>query len=524
MQILTRCLLLVITFLSSQTWAQSSSSFVSSVDQDLTIKKVTVVPFTDNLQGIYSKPLYKKFKGLVDADPLWSYQDFPEEPTTTLIDFEEDTNSAKAVLAKTSADGFFSFRITKGPRGLNGKLTFFAGKSGLPLIQEDLRDYPKFEISEVERQLEDMYTKIKSQLPYRGLILSRRGQEVTINIGHKNGLKKGDELTIIQLLQVNRHPKLKILVSSEKEIMGRVKVFKIDNNLSFAHIIFEREPGVIKVSSKVLPIEFVQYNEPIISADGKLIPGLENRKDRDLSYGDSPREWLPQEPPQYGRIALLAGLGAYSLSSNLSASGSIEGSTPLAPQIAAKGEVWISSEWAILFGLRQSIFSVANPLAGSNPKTLNISLASYQVLGGYNFLMSDDFFGPKIQLSAGYSTYNSHTDLSTPSTFTNMDYGGLLVGLAGQFPLSVEIPMDLGAQFTMFLSPGMSESPNTSSSAKSTINQFGFFGVYNLRSRFKIRGEINFEYYSTDFSGSGAHATNTTQKMTSLMGGIEYLF
>lgn len=244
MQILTRCLLLVITFLSSQTWAQSSSSFVSSVDQDLTIKKVTVVPFTDNLQGIYSKPLYKKFKGLVDADPLWSYQDFPEEPTTTLIDFEEDTNSAKAVLAKTSADGFFSFRITKGPRGLNGKLTFFAGKSGLPLIQEDLRDYPKFEISEVERQLEDMYTKIKSQLPYRGLILSRRGQEVTINIGHKNGLKKGDELTIIQLLQVNRHPKLKILVSSEKEIMGRVKVFKIDNNLSFAHIIFEREPGL----------------------------------------------------------------------------------------------------------------------------------------------------------------------------------------------------------------------------------------------------------------------------------------
>jgi len=138
--------------------------------------------------------------------------------------------------------------------------------------------------------------------------------------------------------------------------------------------------------------------------------------------------------------------------------------------------------------------------------------------------MSEDFFGPKLQLSAGYATYDSHSDQSSPLAFTNMTYGGLMVGLAGQFPLAAEIPMDLGAQFNMFLNPGMSESVPSGSSAKNSINQFGFFGVYHLRSRFKIRGEINFEYYSSDFSGTTVRATNSTQKMTSLLGGIEYLF
>jgi hypothetical protein len=156
-----------------------------------------------------------------------------------------------------------------------------------------------------------------------------------------------------------------------------------------------------------------------------------------------------------------------------------------------------------------------------------MSLSSYNVQGAYNFLMNQDFFGPKIQLSAGYGTFTSHSDQSTPLTFTNMDYGGLMFGLTGQFPLTAEVPLDLGAQFNMFLKPGMSESTSSGDSSKSSINQFGFFGVYHVRSRFNVRAELNFEYYSTDFSGVGSRSstvTNTTQNMTSFLGGIEYLF
>ncbi|WP_413289585.1 hypothetical protein [Bdellovibrio sp. HCB337] len=523
--VLLLCQMLFVLLFSLQTRAQSTSSFVSAADQDLTVKTVTAVPFTDNIKGIYAQPLYKKFQDLISNEKLWSYEALPDS-TQAPLDLDENPNAVKGLLNTAKAQGLFSFRITKGPKGLNGRLTFFAGTSGFPLLQEELVDYPGFEIADLEKQLEGMYEKIKARLPYRGMILSRRGQEVTINLGFKTGVKNNDEISVIQILKVNRHPKLKFMVSTEKEILGKIKIFKTDEYLSFAYVTYEREPGTLQTGMKLLPLDFVRYNEPVV-ANGKVVPGLENRKDRDLSYGDNPQEWLPQQAPQYGRIALLAGIGNYSMSTNLSASGSIEASTSMAPEIAIKGELWLSSEWNVLYNIRQSVFSVSNPLAGATPATLNMSLSSYGVSGAYNFLMSEDFFGPKLQLSAGYATYNSHSDQSTPLAFTNMNYGGLVFGVLGQFPLSQEIPMDLGAQFNLFLSPSMSESTASGDSSDSTINQFGFFGVYHLKSRFKIRGEINFEYYSTDFSGtgSGTHtSSNTTQKITSFMGGIEYLF
>lgn len=508
---------------------KAQSSFVSADDQELSIKSVTVVPFTDNVKGIYAAPMTTAFMDLLSNDSQWSYQPLPQAPTTeTTLDLDENPAQVTALAAAAKVDALLTFRLTKGPHGMNGTLTLYTAKSGLPLLQEELRDYTGFEIKDLEKQVADMYTHLKSRLPYMGVVLSRRGQELTINLGYKTGIKAGDELSVVQILKINRHPKLHILVSTEKEILGKIKVYKADELLSFAYVTFEKEPGVVQAGSKLLPKNFVQYNEPVVQ-DGKIIPGLENRKDRDVSYGNNAREWLPENAPQYGRIAVLAGIGNYSQSVNLQ-SQSLDSSTTQAPIIAVRGEIWISPEWNILYNLSQSVFSVPNPLSGSTPGHLNMSLSSYGVLGAYNFLMSNDFFGPKLQLSAGYATFNSRADQSTPLTYTDMNYGGLIVGLSGQFPISTDVPIDLGARFNLFVDPNMSESISSGSSSRSTINEFSFFGIYHLRSRFKIRAEINFQYYSSDFSGNGSGdratdpASNSTQKMTSFLGGIEYLF
>jgi hypothetical protein len=520
-------LVLLVSLFSVSTRAQSNvSSIVSAVDQDLTVKSITVVPFTDNIKGIYANPIYKKFVDLVSADNQWSYSTLPDSTPAAPLDLDENPEAVKSLLSTAKVDGLITLRLTKGPKGINARMLFFVGKSGLPLLQEELRDYQKFEISDVEKQVEGMYSRIKAKIPYLGMVVSRRGQDVTVNLGFRAGLKSNDELTVIQILKLNRHPKLNFLISTEKEILGKVKIYKADEYLSFGYITFEKEAGVIQASAKLLPQEFVQYNE-LVTQDGKVIPGLENRKDKELSYGENPREWLPQSMPQYGRIALMVGLGNYSISSNIQGSNTVEASTNLAPEVMVKGELWINPEWNILYNIRQSVFSVSNPLSGSSPSTLNMSLSSYSVMGAYNFLLSDDFFGPKIQLSAGYSTYNSHSDQSTPIAFTNMNYGGLLIGLAGQFPLTNEIPMDLGAQLNLFINPGVSESVSSGDTSKSNINQFGFYEIYHLNRRMKIRGEINFEYYQTDFSGTGSRnppASNTTQKLTSFLIGLDYLF
>src|SRR5207253_5550013 len=131
-------------------------------------------------------------------------------------------------------------------------------QTGFPLLQEELTDYQGYEIADLEKQLQSMYEKLKARLPYRGMVLSRRGKEVTINLGYKMGIKNNDEISVVQFLKVNRHPKLKFLVSTEKEILGKLKVYKADESLSFAYVTYEREPGTVQANAKLLPLEFVQ--------------------------------------------------------------------------------------------------------------------------------------------------------------------------------------------------------------------------------------------------------------------------
>ncbi|HWU44635.1 MAG TPA: hypothetical protein VN132_14385, partial [Bdellovibrio sp.] len=139
----------------------------------------------------------------------------------------------------------------------------------------------------------------------------------------------------------------------------------------------------------------------------------------------------------------------------------------------------------------------------------------------------DQFFGPKIQLSAGYAVTDFKVDDSTPTAFTSMKYGGFLLGITGQFPISDEIPIDLGGKFDFYLNPRLSESASSGGSSSNSINAFSFFMDYRLKKRFKIRGELLFENYSSDFSGTGSRtdsASSISHKMTTLMGGIQYLF
>ncbi len=147
-----------------------------------------------------------------------------------------------------------------------------------------------------------------------------------------------------------------------------------------------------------------------------------------MAFGEEPQEWLPTTPPQYGKVELMAGLANYTQNANLQT-------------------------------------------AGSSPGKLNVAMGQYTVNFGYNFLLTSDYFGPKLQVGAGYMNTNFSTDDSTPTAFTTMRYGGLLLSLAGQFPISEEIPVDIGGKFDFFLHPSLSESKSSGGSS-SNKNQF----------------------------------------------------
>lgn len=509
----------------AQTNAQNV--YVSSADQDLAIKSIVLVPTTDNVGGIYARPVEEELRQLLNEDKQWSLANYPQDLKIRSEFLDERPDDVQKILQAAKSEAALTSKIIRGPRGLSMTLTLFVGREGLPLLQEALIDYKGFETAEVRAQARKLFENLKYRMPFRATVLSRRGQQVTLNLGSTYGLKPDSRVSVVQIIKVNRHPKLNFMVSTEKEVLGRVKLFKVEPYLSFGYVEMEKDPGVIAIGSKVMPDEFVKYSVPVTTPSGKVLQDITTRPDKDVAFGDEPQEWLPTMPPQYGKIELMAGLSNYTQNASLVTSGSISGSTNLAPNIMVRGELWLNPEWYMGVQLRQAVFSIDNNLAGSSPSKLNMAMGQYGVNVGYNFLLTSDYFGPKLQIGAGYLNTNFTIDDSTPTAFTTMKYGGFNFSIAGQFPLSEEIPVDIGGKLDFFLNPSMSENKTSGASSDNKINSFSFFVDYRMKTRFKIRGELMLENYNSDFSGTGQRsksASSISHKMTTLMGGVQYLF
>lgn len=524
--------LFVFNFYSS-TFAQTGNQvvYLSKEDDALSLNSVAVATVFDNVNGVYAKPIEKFLRDLVSSDKNWALAEIKNAPTQDYSKiepevFEDSPTKVQAALKDCGCKALLTARISKGPNGLYARLTLFTGPEGLPLLQETFQDMTMFEVPKLKQAVADMYIKIKDKLPYRGLILSRRGNEVTIDLGFKNGIPASGDITIAQILKVHRHPKYKFMVSVEKEIIGQLRITKTEDYLTFASISFEKEAGVLRVGGKVLPQSFISYPQPILSSEGEII-ALQQRKDQKVAFGEKPQAWLPAEPPQFGKIGLLGGIGSYAQSNALATGASADGNTSFAPQLSLTGEFWFSSNWILQASIKQSIFQINNGLSSSTPEKVDMSVTQYNLAVGYNFLLLDDFFGPKLQVLGGYDSLSYDAGSSSPTAYTKMKYSALNLTFVGSFDVSPKIPLQLGALFKFYIAPSLSEGSVKSGSASNKMNSFGFFGTYRMTQNYNLRGELNFDYMTSDFSGTGSRtpaATSTTHRHNVLAFGIEYMF
>lgn len=513
-------LIAVVMFSFHAETSAQSAVFKSAVDDELSIKKVLLVPMVDNVSDIYAKPLTIQLRNIIETDRQWNVIDWTSsEKVLTAEEYEEKPNVVRDLMKSKNVDAMIATRLSKGPNGINIRFDLFSGKEGYLLAQETLQDYNGFEIADVRSQLEILFKRLKAKLPYQGIILSRKNQGVTLNLGTQQGVHDGQDVNVVQIIKLNRHPKFKFMVSAEKEILGRVRITKAEESLSFGVIELEREPGVILTGMKINVIDFVSY-PPAPYGD---------RKDTDVVLGDGrAKEWVPAAPPTFGKVGLLLGLGSYTVKNNVSGIGSVDDKNSLTPSIHIDGELWITQNVFMALKLKQYVSTLDNTYPNSSPGEISLSTTETTLLGGYNFLVADDFFGPKFQLMLGYSKISSTVDGSTPTAFTSLDFGGFALGMAGSFPISDITPVSVGAQVLLFLQPNVSEGPETSGASSSgKITTFSAFGTYKYTEHINIKGELMYGLYSASFSGQGSRtnrASTASHNITTLAGGLEFLF
>lgn len=507
---------------------QQGAAYTSAVDQRLTIRKITVLPASDNTDGIYARPIESLIVELVKSSHRWEFTDSKiTSLSSSPLELEESAKQVQAVLSGIEADAAILPVITRGPSGLAIRLSLFMKVDGKMIAQEVIRDHARYELADVKAVTSNMYKRLIRTIPYDGLILSRQGTRVTLNLGKSDGLRADQSVSVIQIISENRHPKFGMLISTEKEILGQVRILKVDDTLSFGVITSEKERGAIQRLAKIAGVHPVEYGEA-----QSLSPGtgsdIRNRPDAEVAFGEQAKEWLPIKPPAFGQVGIKASLGTYTGSTNLIGVGSLDAKSDFFPMLGINAELWLNPQWSVLADVTQGILSASNPRGGSSPATLNHAMSKYSMALGYNFLIRDEFFGPKFQLKAGINYYRMFVDDSTPESFTTVNYNGYLLGLGLYFPLSDFKEWAVGGEFIMTLFSKLSESPVTSgSSSSNTINEFNLFVERQIAVNLKARLALDFALYSSNISGTGTRvesATTLSQRHTSLGAGIIYQF
>jgi len=511
-----------------RTLAQAQS-YRSEADDLLSIEKVSVLPFTDNLQGIYARPLEAHFTVMVDKMHRWDF--VPANNSGMILSPEElEASSDKALQVSQGlgADAFFASRITKGPNGVTIHMSLFLTKDGKLLSQAILKDYKQFNIEDLKEQQQRLLGEIVSRLPYSGRVLSREANRVTVNLGSRDGIQRNQMLSLIQIIQAHRHPKFNFLVKTEKEIFGKIKILKVDETLSFGVVVTEKERGAIQKGSKVGPLDFVSYSGESLSLEPTAEEALEQREDGAIAFGKNARAWQPQNPATFGQVGARFGLSRMTQSTQVTGVGGLEAADPFAPSILLEGEIWVTPEWTFRARLKQGIIAVKNPYGGSSPSELNQSLSYYEAGLGYRLRFGPYGWSPYAEPFFGYLSYKLFTDDAEPDAFLTQQYTGFKFGVNGSAPISPGGEYGIGGEFAMVLNPSVKESPVPSGdSSKSQIVQFGVMGFKKMGERLKLQVNLDFEMYSSNFTGTGGRnqpATSSSHRYTTLSGGLYYMF
>lgn len=505
-------------------WNASAQSNFSEADQLVTVRTVGTLPFNDNVNGVYSRSLDSHLQEVVQKNHRFEYAPV-ELPAGdfTLDSLKESSEIRKKAFANTKADALISGQITKNPKSIEIAMALFIAKDNSLLVQRTA-SIEKTDMSEVKSAVSEMYRKLISDLPYAGTVLSRQGNKVTVNIGRLDGIVEGQVVSVVQVIKLNRHPKFGFLIGSDKETIGKIKLLKVEDTLSFGRVVTEKEAGMIQVFSKLSGIDPISYPNTNSLSDEVSATDGSKKPDDLLVYGENPNAWVPTHRPTFGRIGVSFGIGTYNetVTRTTAGGGPLDASAPFYPFFSLDAEGWLTSQWSIHFALTQGMFSLDNPVSGGAPSDLSHRMSKYDFLVGYNFRLGEVLEAPRIEVLAGLTNYRMYTDTSTPAGLTTKTYKAIKTGVRGSYPIYEYLPLQVGAELFVHWQTKMSESPSISGSSDNEITQFAIFAEQDWKTNLKIRYKMDMQLYNSSYSGTAT--SSSSQKLTNFSAGVNYYF
>ncbi len=474
----------------------------------LTFKKIYLEKTQDNVEGAFGYIVKKAYLEILEINPRFELT-HEESLSDTILRTQVEKKS-------TGIDLEISLVLTQ------TKELFSKDRTTIPV---------NFEEADIKRHVQELLKTSLRRIPFYGTITGRDGAQITLDIGSKQGLKKGDIVQISRIDQVRRHPLLKTIVDTQLVPVGSVAIEEVEEVISFGHIHDEIVGEKVEKLHKLTAIEARSQFPDAVTTH----PKMRSQKERDA---------LKEEGPELGYVGITPSLGSLANSTSQDdGATNFEGSgTHLAAQLQA--ELWLTKNWFADTSFSYGSVSYSQENARTNIKSSAYSTTtfSFNIHGGYKHWIdaekyrgssaergsaSNSMAGPHAYIKLGYSTFEWNTPSSSGDILSPKKYSGLDLGLGGGMPLG---NLNWGALLSMniFLFPSLKEgnvkTPSDGGILPSpAAMQFFIGGYYRFLTAIEIRGGAQIELYSATFKGATKNSS-TSQTILKFGPGIIYYF
>jgi hypothetical protein len=350
----------------------------------------------------------------------------------------------------------------------NGEDLYFSEKASLKTDEIEI-------VSQTINNWLEVYAKT---IPYDAKINGVLGDQITLDVGKGYPINVSQKYLIKRPIQTRKHPLLKKIVDWETLILAEGKIFNISDNQAL---------GIIKA----------------YKGDKKVIAGdwvrLEEFKEEDKEVKTDDENKANESPGTLGVLSLAL----------FGSSSSVDTKTPTDSNrmsgnifgVDLRVEGWITRDYFAAIEIERALGSLKETSGNPTKSSVNVNNSTFKLNGGYKYLPIGFFYGPQIDVYAGYVKHTFDLDVSETDGFGKNSISGIVLGTAVNIPLNREYRFVAQAEFIPL--PTFSEEDSIYGSAQMATSMELEIGLkYQYTTRMTIDGTIETISNKARFGGT----------------------
>ncbi|MCM2279974.1 MAG: hypothetical protein NDJ89_18025 [Oligoflexia bacterium] len=485
----------------------------AELDRKYALESIGFLRASDNIDGLFSDYVAAAYRDYFNQQSHFVLQDLTRAdavlsrsslPYHKVI---EDAEILGQLARVTRTQSMVRTRISKEGPQYRFSLQWLHSPAMELLASEEIvlrekADGRGFSLEELRGALRATLDRLIGKVPFRGTVTGRDNASVTVNLGMRSGIKRGDMLEVATLDEVKKHPLLKEIVEWRLTPTGKLLVEQVEEGMAFCRVVEEdsgRQIGRYQKISQVI--------------SGKTPP--ESREER-TPESEVSSAYLPS----LGWTAVSLWGGAYGRSFSSSTSQFSGGGIVLGA--AANAQLWLTRDWFAELGFGHGIWSYSQQDDASGTEVTSGrpgSATAFRVAAGYSYLVTGNFFGPKAWVKFGFHSISVSLPADRDNKLAPNSFKSPFIGIGGDLPIRSNYGALLDFQFGAF--PSGTESGGDAGSINSASDVTFFLGgYYRWNARMTIRAGIDVTSNSADYSSGAA----LSQKIITFSPALLYYF